>query len=211
MSNLTTPAVRVSYPSVFTPRAINPGDTPKYGIVIMLDKTDDEHKTFIKKLHAEAKAAQTAKWPDPAKAPRIPLVGHDLSPIKDGDKAMNKQGIPLAEKNPEYVGHWIVRANTVDAPIVVDRSKAEILDKRKVYGGCYCKVNLNPYAYDTKGNMGITFGLNGVQFWSEGESLGGSRPVVDDMFESEGADDPANYGDGGEDLFGAGADEDIPF
>ena len=203
-NNITTPAVRVSYPTVFAPRAVNPGDTPKYGVVLMFEKGNPEHMENIKRLHQAAQDVFNEKWPDPNDpgTPRIPLVGHDRSPIKDGDKALNAQGIPISEKNPEYAGHWIIRANTTSRPMVVDRNKAEVLDSNIIYGGCFCKVNINPYAYDTAGNKGVTFGLNGVQFWGNGESFGGGRPPVDDMFDSAGADDPANYAGAADDPFG---------
>jgi len=204
MSNaVTTPPVRVSFPTIFTPRAVVAGQTPKYGIVMMFEKGDKDHMASLKQLNNEAELAKSTKWPDQEKAPRIPMAGHDLSPIKDGDKALNKQGVPIAEKNPEYAGHWIIRANSLQQPIVVDRNKAELLDKSKVYGGCYCKVNINPFAYDTSGNRGVTFGLNGVQLWADGESFGTGRPKVDDMFDSAGADNPDNY-DGKDDNFFGG-------
>ncbi len=194
VSVLTTPPVRVSYPQVFVPRAIQEGAEPKYGIVLMFDKTNSEHNKFLNMLHAKAQKAMKEKWPDPTKRPRIPIVGHDMSCIKDGDTACNKQGVPLIEKNPEYAGHFIVRAGSKRKPGIVDKGRAEIMDKEAIYGGCSCKINLNPYAYDTKGNKGVTFGLNGVQFWGDGEAFGGGRPSTEDMFQAEtGQNDPSSY------------------
>ena len=192
----TTPAVRVSYPTLFNPRAFQAGATPKYGIALMFEKSNKEHMDFLKQLHGDMKAALEEKWPDESKRPRIALMGDTRSPIKDGDKTVNNQGIPIAEANPEYEGHWIIRANTATRPIVVDRNKAEILDANEIYGGCMCKVNLNVYTYDMSANKGVTVGLNGVQKWADGESFGGGRPSADSMFEAAGgADDAANYGD----------------
>ena len=199
---VTTPPVRVSFPTVFTPRAIEQGQTPKYSIVLMFDKKDPAHMSALTALYAEAEAAFKAKWPDPAKAPRIPLKGHDKSPFKDGDTACNTQGVPLSEKNEEYAGHFIVRAASTSKPAVVDRSMQEIIDTGAVYGGCWCKVNLNPYAYDTAGNKGITFGLNGVQFWQEGDAFGGGRPAVGDMFTAASSESAEHYN--ASDPFGSG-------
>jgi hypothetical protein len=193
---ITTPPVRLSYTnSLFTPRAMTAGQTPKYSVVLLFDKTNKEQMAALKTLHDLAKACHSEKWPDPAKAPRIPMIGHDKSPIKDADKAADSQGVPLIEKNPEYAGHFIIRASTTTKPILVDRQRQELLDKEVIYGGCYAKVNLNPYAYSGTENKGVTFGLNGVQFWSDGERFGGGRPKMEDMFEAGSADDPANYGD----------------
>ena len=190
----TTPAVRISYPTLFTPRAFQPGNDPKYGIVLMFEKENKEHMDFLKSMYQDCQAALVEKWPDADKRPRVAVSGDTRSPIKDGDKTQNNNGIPLAEKNPEYAGHFIIRANTASRPIVVDRNKAEILDSNEVYGGCFCKVNLNAYTFDMSANKGVTFGLNGVQKYSDGESFGGGRPALDDMFEAAaGQDNPNNY------------------
>lgn len=47
----------------------------------------------------------------------------------------------------------------------------------------------------------MTFGLNGVQFWDDGDRIGGGRPALNNMFEADagGQNDPANY-----DAFGGG-------
>lgn len=226
----TTPPVRVSFPTLFTPRAFQPGQDAKFSIVLMLDKTDQSHMAFIKELHKDMQQALAEKWPDQATRPRNPLVGHTRSPIKDGDKTLNNQGVLLSEKNPEYAGHYIVRANTTNRPLVVNRNLQDVMDSAELYGGCFCKVNINVYTYNSSANKGVTCGLNGVQKWADGESFGGGRPPINEMFEADaGADDPANYGaspdpfgagqdsyDGGPDLYGGGGhdpleDDDIPF
>jgi hypothetical protein len=193
MKMATSPVVRVSYPSVFTPRSVNGGEA-KYSITLMFDKKNPEHIKFLKEvLVPEATKALVDKWPDETKRPRIPIAGHDKSPIKDGDKNCDQQGVPLHEKNPEYAGHWIVRAGSKEQKPVVDRNRQELMDKGKIYGGCFCKVNLNAYAFSGELNKGVTFGLNGVQFWADGDSFGGGRMKIEDMFDAAGADDPSNY------------------
>jgi hypothetical protein len=207
----TTPAVRVSYPTLFTPRAFQPGNDPKYGIVLMFDKSNAEHMAFMKLLHQDCQAALAEKWPKEEERPRVALVGETRSPIKDGDKTVNNNGIPLCEKNPEYAGQFIVRANTASRPAIVDRNMQEILDSNELYGGCFCKVNLNAYTFDMSANKGVTFGLNGVQKWSDGESFGGGRPPLEDMFDAEkGQNDPDNYAPAGGDPFAGAQDTGAP-
>jgi hypothetical protein len=192
MATITTPPVRVSFPQIFVPKAIADGE-PRYSIALMFDKNNPEHKECLKQLRAEAQTALEEKWPDPAKRPRIPIVGDTLSCIKDGDTTKNKQGVPLCEKSQAYAGHFIISAASKQKPAVVDRRMQEVLDKSIVYGGCYCKVNINAYAFDVKSNAGVTFGLNGVQVWKDGDPFG-NRPRTIDMFSAdEGQDDPSNY------------------
>jgi len=192
---LTTPAVRISYPNVFEAHAIS-GGKPKYSVVMMFNKQDPEHMAALKRLKAEAQAVLEQKWPDEKKRPRIPISGHDRSPIKDGDKACDQQGIPLVEKNEEYAGHYLVRASTDKRPVAVAKDKSELLED-PFYGGCWAKVNVNAYAYQKDANQGVTFGLNGIMFWADDEAFGGGRPSMDAMFggESDGSEDAANYDD----------------
>ena len=191
----TTPAIRVSFPQqLFTPKSIKGGE-PKYGVALMFDKSDTAHMDFMKGIHADMQAALAEYWPDESARPRNALIGETLSPIKDGDVTVNKKGIPLKEKNPEYAGHYIIRVNSSDRPVVVDKNRQEIIDSKVVYGGCFCKVNINAYTYDGELSQGVTIGLNGVQKWADGESFGAGRPAIDSMFEAApgGSDDEANY------------------
>ena len=210
----TSPAVRVSFPTVFTPKAFQAGQDPKYGIMLMLEKNNPEHIAFLKKIHQDAGEILVEAWPDETKRPRTPLIGDIRSPIKDGDKTLDTQGRVLCEVNPEYAGHYLIRANALRKPAVVDRRNEEIIDSNEIYGGCYCKVNFNVYSYHNV-SQGIACGLNGVQKINDGEAFGGGRPDVDDMFEADGADDPANY-DAGDPFASqpdplAGSNDDIPF
>jgi len=152
----------------------------------MLDKKNDEDKKFIESLKKQCMAAIETKWSNEKARPRLPIIGHDMSPIKDGDQACDKQGIPLAEKHPEYAGHWIIRAGATKAPVVVDRARKAIESANEIYGGCWCRVNLNAYAYEFNGNKGVSFGLNGVQKIDDDEGFGSAGPRrVEDMFEEE--------------------------
>ena len=194
MAALTTPTVRVSYPQVFEPRAFQ-GGTPQYSIVMMFDKSNEAHKRFLQQLKAECEKVLVEAWPDPATRPRIPVFGHDKSPMKDADKNCNQQGIPLAEKNPEYAGHVIVRAASMDPVVMVDGAVRPLTDKNSIQGGYWCNVSINPYARKRKDNPGISIGLNGVQLVRSDATFGGGRPAVSDMFGVTEADDPANYND----------------
>jgi len=183
----TSPPVRVSYTqSLFTPKAFQQGQDPKYSVTVMIDKTNAEQMAFMKAIHADAQAALAEAWPDQAKRPRIALVGETKSLIKDGDKTLGNDGVPLVEKNPEYAGHYLIRVSAKQKPVVVDRNRQEIIDPAVVYGGCVCKVNLNVYTFDTQANKGVTAGINGVQFWADGERLGGGRPALESMFDAAG-------------------------
>lgn len=197
----TSVPVRVSWAKqIFVPRAGEDGGDPKYGVTLLIAKNDPAQMAFLKQIHQDAKEALEEAWSDVATRPRIPIIGDTYSIIKDGDKTTDKNGVPYKVKNPEYVGHYFIRTANRNRPAVVDRNRQEILDPEKVYSGCTCKVNLNVYSYQGKTSKGITCGLNGVQFWADGERIGGGRPSLESMFD---AAPPAAGTAGGDPFAGA--------
>ena len=47
--------------------------------------------------------------------------------------------------------------------------------------GCYARVSLNFYAFNSNGNKGIACGLGNIQKIRDGESLGGKTTAADDF------------------------------
>ena len=114
---------------------------------------------------------------------------------KFGGKKPNKAAIklPLRDGDTEredeaYAGHWFINANSKTAPQIVDKAVKPILDRDEVYSGCYARVSLNFYAFNSNGNKGIACGLGNIQKIRDGESLGGRSSATDD-FTTEADDD----------------------
>ena len=72
-------------------------------------------------------------------------------------------------------------ANSTTAPQIVDRSVQPILDRAEVYSGCYARVSINFYAFNSNGNRGIACGLGNIQKVRDGEPLGGRSSAADDF------------------------------
>ena len=64
----------------------------------------------------------------------------------------------------------------------------KILDQSEVYSGCYGRVSITFYAYNSNGNKGVAAGLGNVQKLKDGEPLG-SRANAKDEFEAVDAED----------------------
>ena len=93
-------------------------------------------------------------------------------PLRDGD----------VERDDEaYKGHWFINANSNTAPQIVDRTVKPILDRSEVYSGCYARVSLNFYAFNSNGNKGVACGLGNIQKVRDGEPLGGRTNAADDF------------------------------
>ena len=76
---------------------------------------------------------------------------------------------------------YFINANSTTAPQIVDRAVKPILDRGEVYSGCYARVSLNFYAFNSNGNKGIACGLGNIQKIRDGESLGGKTSATDDF------------------------------
>jgi len=157
---IRTPQFTLSFPSVFVPRAANPGQEPKYGLMAVFPKG-----TNLDDMKRIARDAATEKW-----GKNIPSNLQKL--FKDGDVDANPEWGEIF-KNSIYV-----RFSTKFKPPVVDRAVRKIEDPDAVYGGQKCVAVVHAYAYDNSGNKGVAFGLDALQIVGEGERIGYSEEAV---------------------------------
>ena len=169
MANTTkvvTGKVRLSYAHVWDPVSIN-DSKPKYSVSLIIPKGDKE---TVKRINAAVDAAiedGIAKF-----GGKKPNKAALKLPLRDGD----------TERDDEvYKNAYFVNANSTTAPQIVDRAVNPILDREEVYSGCYARVSINFYAYNTNGNKGIACGLGNIQKIADGEPLGGRSNAKDDF------------------------------
>ncbi|SFE61062.1 DUF2815 family protein [Succiniclasticum ruminis] len=169
MANTTkvvTGKVRLSYAHVWDSVSIN-DSKPKYSVSLIIPKSDKE---TVKKINAAVDAAieeGIAKF-----GGKKPNKAALKLPLRDGD----------TERDDEvYKNAYFVNANSTTAPQIVDRAVNPILDREEVYSGCYARVSINFYAYNTNGNKGIACGLGNIQKIADGEPLGGRSNAKDDF------------------------------
>jgi hypothetical protein len=167
-TQVRTGEVRLSYVNLNQPRQINPTDTPKYSVTLLLPKTDVATLEDIKwAIEAAASAAQGKLW-NGVRPPNL------LSLIHDGDGVREKTGVPYPD---ECKGCWVINASSQQKPRVVHQSniKAE-LDPDDIYSGMYAQVMLNFYGY-SKNGIGVGCGLGPLMKTREGEPLAGGISV----------------------------------
>ena len=63
----------------------------------------------------------------------------------------------------------------------VSRSVNSSSSRAEVYSGCYARVSINFYAFNSNGNRGIACGLGNIQKVRDGEPLGGRSSAADDF------------------------------
>ena len=165
-TKVVTGVVRLSYEHVWEPASVN-GSNPKYSVSLIIPKSDTKTITAINQAIDNAIRDGVAKF-----GGKIPPKGALKLPLRDGD---------TEREDEAYRDAYFVNANSTTAPQIVDRSVQPILDRSEVYSGCYARVSINFYAFNSNGNRGIACGLGNIQKVRDGEPLGGKTSAADDF------------------------------
>lgn len=168
-TKVVTGKVRLSYVHVFEPYSNQEDQEARYSCTILIPKSDKKTLKAIEEAIAAAKEAGKTRVFEG----RIPASLKTT--LHDGDEEAD------LERNPEYAGHMYMAISAKQKPGVVDLDLQPILDQSEVYSGCYARVSMGAFAYNTKGNKGISFGLNHVQKVADGDFLGGRTRAEDDF------------------------------
>ena len=165
-TKVVTGVVRLSYANVWEPVSVN-GGTPKFSVSLIIPKSDTKTIEAINAAIENAIKAGIGKF-----GGKIPNKAALKLPLRDGD---------VEREDEAYQGAYFVNANSTTAPQIVDRSVQPILDRNEVYSGCYARVSINFYAFNSNGNRGIACGLGNIQKVRDGEPLGGRSSAADDF------------------------------
>lgn len=164
---VVTGLVRFSYAHLFEAVAIDEGSDEKYSLSVIIPKSDTKTLTAIKNAVEKAKEqGKSKKW-----GGKIPAKLK--TPLRDGD-----------EERPEdeaYKDSYFFNCSSSKQPGVVNAKCQPILDADEVYSGCYGRVSVNFYPFDSNGSKGVAAGLNNVQKLKDGERLGGATTAEDDF------------------------------
>ena len=159
-TKVVTGIVRLSYANIWDPKAPVSGGDPRYSCSLIIPKSDTETVDAINRAIDCAIQEGIGKF-----GGKIPNKAALKLPLRDGDLER--------PDDPAYAGMWFVNANSAHAPQIVDLDLNPILDRNEVYSGCYCRVSMTFYAFNSNGNRGIACGLNNLQKVKDGEHLGG--------------------------------------
>ena len=165
---VVTNKVRFSYCSIWEPKAMEEGATPKYSVTLLIPKSDTVMVNAINMAVEAAKEEGKSKW-----GGKIPATIR--TPLRDGD----------AERpdRPEYEGMYFMSTSSVKPIKVVDKDikLVEHGDDNTLYSGAYGRASINLYPYAKSVNKGVAAGLLSLQVLEDGERLSGttSNPFDD--------------------------------
>jgi hypothetical protein len=166
-NRVVTNEVRLSYANVWEPKSIN-GSDPKYSVSIIIPKDDKETIDLISQAIDNAIVDGVSKF-----GGKKPNKAALKLPLRDGDTERDDEA---------YENAYFVNANSKNAPQIVGADRLPITDETEVYSGCYARVSLNFYAFNSNGNKGIACGLGNIQKVRDGESLGGGHISASEDF-----------------------------
>lgn len=174
MAKIILKDVRIAFPKLFEPKAVQGSETKRYGVVALVKPGTENDKLIrntISKIATEAWGAKAAAY---LKA---------LAP--QPNKFAYQDGTLKADKYDGYEGMWALSANRNEdqgAPVVKDRAARDLTakDAGMLYAGCRCNVVVDLWVQ--KGQYeGIRATLLGVQFVSDDEPFAGARASEDDF------------------------------
>lgn len=162
-----TPEAIIAWPNLFEAKPINDGNTDYYSATFIFPEGTDL---------SELKAAAQAKGEEyfgKEKFAQLLKAGNVTMPFRYN-----------AEEKGYPEGSTFINTKSKFAPDVIDRyadpksdpedpQPLEITDPDAIYPGCIVRGQVSPYGYDHMGNKGVSFGLDGVQRWADGERLDG--------------------------------------
>lgn len=165
--------VRLSYPQLFVPKAIEDGKELKYSATFLLDKK--QHASAIAEIEKLTERVALDEFKKKVKLNRQPL--------RDGNEKEDKDGY-----GDEVM---FVNASNTKRPVVVDRDLTSLTaDDPKPYAGCFVNATIRLFAYDhPKGGKGVSAALRAVQFVKDGDSFGAGPVDASEEFEAMGVDD----------------------
>lgn len=190
---IRTPKFRLSYPHLIEPQEQENGK-PKYNMAMIFDADTDltAVKTAITNAMRVKYGANKEDWPEGWRRP-----------IRDADKEAKKTKKPVG---PEYKGKLFIGASAqLDRPPeLYDADKTEIdrdspLAAKKFYAGCYCKAVIQAFAYEHMGKIGVSFGIEHVQWVGKGEKIGG-KTDASKYLEDESEDEDSDSDDDSDDM-----------
>ena len=187
MSIITPPAILL-FPHLFKATAMNENETAKFscGLAFM---TAGEFKSDVSALKQAALDCAIERWGDKAvdmiksKKLRMPFRdGEESEYWPDESVVMNVR----TERKPGVVSIYPDPSTGKPTPIT---------DPNDVRYGSLVLASLGVFAYDTRGNKGVSFGLNNLQKLQDTEVMGDSAGTkAEDEFEAD-ADAVADLSD----------------
>lgn len=181
---VVTKVGRMSFASLFTPKANDSGGEPKYEATLIFPAGTD-----LSDIEKEIDRAATAAWGD--KKPAM-LKKMRSYPIKSNENATDREGDRRGGYEDDKGFH--VQFKSTSKPKVVGREKDPVtgslleLTKDEIWSGCWVRGSFSSFAgIHDEGGPYVYMGLSNIQLIKKDEAFGAGPSNPDEDF----ADDEA--------------------
>ena len=168
--SIVTPEGRASFPKLATVDQYG-----KYGVAILLPKSDPKVVAFVKEL----KEAVTKEATAVAGAAGLPAAMAEFGAFKDGDDTT-----AFKTYRAEYAGHWVLNTNRkadFGKVCCVNRSKQPI-DPSEIYAGCNVLAYIDVYGYKFGAKKSVSVGIQHIMKTGENTPFASTGVAVEDAF-----------------------------
>jgi hypothetical protein len=156
---------RLSFPEIWTPKAFNEGQAPKFSCNLLLDKENDKAQiaSFKKAIREAALNAFSQQIP----AGLAMCLGDGNSKSYDG-----------------YENAMFISCASRLRPQIIDRDRTPLVEEDgRPYAGCYVNAAISLWVMDNKYGKRVACNLNALQFSKDGETFGAGGIKVEAVFD----------------------------
>jgi len=163
---ITLPNVRLSFPHLFTPHAMEEGQEQKFSATFLFD--NNEHAALLDKIDAQ-----------------IDRLALDEFKKKINFKRCLRDGNEKSELEGYGDGKSFLTASNKARPGVVDRRLNPIVESDGIiYAGCYVNATIRLWVQNNQWGKRVNAQLRAVQFVKDGESFGAGPVDATKEFEA---------------------------
>lgn len=160
---LKLPAVRLSFPDLFVPKAFEEGQVPKFGATFLLDPKNPRHAKTISEVRAEQARMIKEGWG----------VAPDKLKLEYMGNGEDKTSLQTGEVYQGYEGMIYIVCKNGTQPGVIDKEQQPVsADDPRVYGGAFVNASINLFLQDNKYGKAVRASVRGVQVLGYGDPFG---------------------------------------
>jgi hypothetical protein len=178
-----SPVGRVSFPAVFKASKYDEKSKETFNITLLFenDMPPDQQKLYDAMVAAAEAGAQEKFGCGLGEKSKKYKNLEVKTPFRDGAEKPDLDGYGEGRSFVKFT-NWTTRPSVgkkVNGKFTpIDEADGEF------YGGCFAVVSYGVYAYETKGNIGVSMTLNNVCKVADGDSFSGTRTQPEDDFEA---------------------------
>lgn len=193
MASVISPEVVLSYPKLFKselPKDAKPEDKKRWSLTALFTAEGVASAEF-RNIVAACVAAARAKWPEADDKVQFDAKGMAFIFVGKPDDGVTLR-MPFrrdvkAKGYPEQFKLFMNSSKTDNPdknstpPEIIGRDGKRITDITRVYAGVRARFSGNPFTYESRGNKGVSFGLNNVQILGDGPRIDNRKSAEDEF------------------------------